>query len=142
MTLADQAAELHKSGCNCGQSVSSVFCEKYGIDRDQLWRLSANFGAGMNAGDYCGALAGSIMVVGFKYGSTNPKDLDAKKLCRKKSAEIIEEFYKEKQTLHCRDMLGCDITIPENLVAVKPRIDVECRALIHHMVTVLEKAGY
>ncbi len=142
MTLADQALELQKSGCNCAQSVSGVFCEKYGIDRDQLMRMTTNFGSGMNAADYCGALAGAIMVVGFKYGTTDPKDLDGKKLCRQKAAEIIKAFRKEKNTLHCREMMGCDITIPENFVKMKPRIIKECTALMHYMVTVLEEAGY
>lgn len=142
MTLAEQALELQKSGCNCAQSVSGVFCEKYGIDREQLFRMTTNFGSGMNAADYCGALSGAIMVVGFKYGPTVPSNMDAKKLCRQKSTEIIEAFKKEKGTLHCRDMLGCDITIPENFIKVKPRIIRECTALIKHMVCVLEDAGY
>ncbi len=142
MTLAEQAVELQKSGYNCAQSVSLVFCEKYGFTRDEAAKPSANFGAGMAMGDLCGCLTGMLMVVGYKHGGHGPKDVEGKKLCRQEAKALIELFLAEHNTLRCADMLGCDITVGDNLMKAKPLIEVQCRALIARCVEILEGAGY
>jgi len=54
-----------------------------------------------------------LMVIGLKYGRTLADDLAAKE----KSVLIVQEFvnrFKQRQgTIVCRELLGLDISIPE-----------------------------
>ena len=61
------AAELHKQGHNCCQSVVAAFGDLYGFTREQCLKMSAAYGGGIGRmKETCGAALGLFMLAGRK----------------------------------------------------------------------------
>jgi len=104
-----EALELFEKGVNCSQAVLGAFCEEYGLSKETAFKMTCSFGGGLaGCGKTCGALIGAMMVVGLKYGSTSPTDLDAKMLTREKNRLLIEHFEKQHSSCNCNDLVGFD----------------------------------
>lgn len=73
--LKDLAEKYYKQGYNCAESIIRAGNEYYnlGLD-DKACRMTGAFGAGMQVGDICGALAGSTCIVSSKYIETKAHD--------------------------------------------------------------------
>ena len=64
------AAELHKQGHNCCQSVVAAFGDLYGFTREQCLKMSAAYGGGIGRmKETCGAALGLFMLAGLETGS-------------------------------------------------------------------------
>jgi len=69
------------------------------------------FGGGMGRQGYvCGAAAGGLMVLGLRYGFTDPKD---KLRTYEIASEFLRRFQVENGAVNCRDLLDMDISTPE-----------------------------
>jgi C_GCAxxG_C_C family probable redox protein len=55
---------------NCAQGVIAAFAKDAGYDPDKSYAIASNFGHGMKRGATCGAVSGSLMVLGM-YGVTS-----------------------------------------------------------------------
>ena len=58
MTAKEKATQFHEKGYNCAQSVLVPFADVLGIAEETLFKMGANFGAGMRTGSVCGAVTG------------------------------------------------------------------------------------
>jgi C_GCAxxG_C_C family probable redox protein len=57
----------------CSAAVFSAFSGELGLDADTARKIACGFGAGISrTGNVCGAVSGAIMVIGLKYGKTEP----------------------------------------------------------------------
>ena len=56
-TKAEQAIAFHDQGYNCAQAVACSFCEEFGVDREEMFKIAEGFGFGMGIMDMCGALS-------------------------------------------------------------------------------------
>lgn len=43
-TKAEHATKLHENGCNCAQAVACSFCQEFGIDENEMFRIAEGFG--------------------------------------------------------------------------------------------------
>ena len=57
---------------NCAQGVVVPFAADAGTDEETVYKLAANFGAGMKMGSVCGAVTGALMVLGL-FGVDDPQ---------------------------------------------------------------------
>jgi C_GCAxxG_C_C family probable redox protein len=138
------ASEIFDRGFNCAQSVFTVFCDRYDIDPDTAARAAGSFGGGLGCGEICGALCGAAMVVGQKYAPTEPEDLAGKENCHAHTAELVEHFRARNGAIRCRDLLGCDLSQPEDkerYEAANLRENI-CRPAVSGAVEILEELGY
>jgi C_GCAxxG_C_C family probable redox protein len=109
----DAYALMAASRMNCAQTVLSLFCTDYRLDRLTALRLAQGFGAGMGrAGRTCGAVTGSYMVLGLSQTgfAEHPREsLD-------KTYALIVEFNRQFEALHgsvaCKDLIGYDLSSP------------------------------
>lgn len=110
-----------KNGYNCAQTVLLAFSKELGLDEDTAARLAQPLGAGMGrSGEVCGALTGALLVLGLKYGSSDPADGKAKEACYARAKSFLAEFAKTHEGhIRCLDLLPCDIRIPEELAKFK-----------------------
>jgi C_GCAxxG_C_C family probable redox protein len=113
------AKELFSKGYNCSQSVFAAFCDETGLDMDTALKISSSFGGGMGRlREVCGAVSGMFMVVGMKYGYTDPSDKKAKTEHYKLIQDLAKQFEKENGSIVCRELLGlsvkADIPVPED----------------------------
>ncbi len=122
MTKADDAVACFDRGFNCAQAVLYVFCEEYGMSKEEALKVSCAFGGGMGrTGCTCGAVAGACMAIGLKYGMYRPGDQTAKEITYMYAGEFARRFKELNGSLMCTELLGCDLGTPEGMKAMKER---------------------
>lgn len=108
MDYVEEAVQLFEDGYVCSQAVLAVFCEEFGLSREQAFKISISFGGGMRKGEVCGACTGAIMALGLRYGENKSK---SDEMCVK----FLDSFKKENGSYICRDLLDCDIRTEEGI---------------------------
>ena len=76
--MAEKAAGMHATGCNCAQSVFLMFAEEGGLDKETARKLLQSFGGGLAVGEVCGALSGAAAALGLLSDPVPPGDFAAK----------------------------------------------------------------
>ncbi|MFX1500878.1 MAG: C-GCAxxG-C-C family protein [Promethearchaeota archaeon] len=114
MSRIEKAISNFEGKYNCAQSVLSTFSTDYNLNIDTALKIATGFGGGMaRFGRTCGAVSGSYMVIGLRYGMGLNKDVEKKE----KTYEVIREFSKRFQKLHgsefCKELIGCDLSTSE-----------------------------
>jgi C_GCAxxG_C_C family probable redox protein len=141
MTREAQATTLHSEGCNCAQSVLSVFAEDFQCDKPLALRIATGFGGGMGRmGGSCGAVTGAFMVLGLAKGMRRAEDASAKETTYALAREFAERFKAKHGALLCRDLLGVDLGTPEGYAAARERnlFATRCNGYIEDAVRILE----
>jgi C_GCAxxG_C_C family probable redox protein len=138
----EKAVAIFKQGFNCSQAVCAAFAEQCGLDRQLALRVSGGFGGGIGrTGEICGALSGSIIIIGLKHSAVRGDD----KAARLKTYELVREFLKKfksrNNSLLCRELIGCDISTPEGFQrAIDEKIiPTRCPKFIRDAVEILEE---
>jgi C_GCAxxG_C_C family probable redox protein len=94
--------------------VLSSFGEELGLERELALRVAGAFGGGMaRMGAACGAVTGALMAIGLKYGMTQAKDEQARDKTYKLTHDFVERFKERHRSIVCRELLGCDLSKPE-----------------------------
>lgn len=118
MTAQKAAWKLFEQDYNCAQAVFSHAAEELGLDEEEALKIASGFGGGMMLGEVCGCVTGAIMALGLKYGFSEPNDNIGKGISNGKTMEFLKKF-KEKNGAHrCKELLGLDISIPEEKVKI------------------------
>jgi C_GCAxxG_C_C family probable redox protein len=78
-------------------------------------KIAAGFGGGMGrmAGT-CGAVTGAFMVLGLQCGQASP-EREAKEAIYCRIRAYARQFRARHGSLSCRELLECDISVPEGL---------------------------
>lgn len=139
-SMAQQAADLHKQGFNCCQAMTVIYGPPFGLAADQAAKVAAGFGGGIGRmGDICGALSGAIMVLGLKYGATDPKDKATKMKTYQIVGKVVERFKQVCGSTDCRDLLGFDLSTPEgSLRSQQPGAFDKCADFVRQAGEILE----
>lgn len=116
MNKAERAVELFGQRFMCSQAVFAAFAEELGVSEDQALKIGGCFGAGMMKAEVCGACTGALMALGAKYGHCEAADMQSRANAGAKAEQFLDEFKRRKGSYICRDLLGCDISIPRNRV--------------------------
>lgn len=125
----ETAQSYFDAGFACSQSILLCYADQFGLDENTAKLISSGFGGGMGRlREKCGALTGSFMVIGLKYGNTDPKDLETKLNAYQKIQELNKQFIKQWYSGNCEDILN-KFTSPEE---VDKRIhhQIICRKLV------------
>jgi C_GCAxxG_C_C family probable redox protein len=87
-------------------------CQKLGIENEVIPRLATPFGGGIGGrGNVCGAVVGSVMAIGLKYGREEPSQPRDKAYAL--AQEFCRRFEEEMGSLSCRELTGMDLSTPE-----------------------------
>jgi C_GCAxxG_C_C family probable redox protein len=104
---SELAKELFKKGYNCSQAVFAAFCDETGLDVDTAFKIASSFGGGMGRlREVCGAVSGMFMVIGLKYGYSDPSDKKAKTEHYQVIQKFAKKFEKENGSIVCKELLG------------------------------------
>jgi C_GCAxxG_C_C family probable redox protein len=116
MNSAERAADYFARGCNCSQSVLAAYAEQFGLSEERALKVAGGFGGGMGRmAETCGAVTGAIMVIGLKFASTTPGDIQGKENAYAVVREFVHRFKGRNATVLCRELLDCDISTPEGM---------------------------
>ncbi|OPY84071.1 MAG: putative redox-active protein (C_GCAxxG_C_C) [Syntrophus sp. PtaU1.Bin208] len=139
----EKAARGFKEGFDCSQQVLAWAAERHslGMDRKEALKIAASFGGGMWNGDTCGCVSGALMAIGLKYGHCESGDKEAKALLKAKTAEFEKRFLERNGSLICRNLLGYNLTVPEDLEKImeKNLFFTVCTGLICSACEILEE---
>lgn len=141
MTHVEKAGKLFEQKYHCSQAVLGAFAEELGISEKQALKLGGCFGGGMCKGEVCGACTGALMALGLKYGQCEVEDIESKVKTNGVAVEFLELFQKENGSYLCKDLLGCDLSVPEGKqFAVENNLFTEfCPKMVESAVKIAEK---
>ena len=108
-TKAEHAIELHNKGYNCAQAVACSFCGEFGVDEEEMFRISEGFGFGMGMMEMCGALSGMMMVIGLANSVGSPeKGALTKGRTYQDVKEYVQKFREQNGSYLCRELKGVE----------------------------------
>jgi len=112
----DKSVELFLEGYNCAQSIVTAFGSELGLKEKDALKLATGLGAGINyQGQTCGAVVGSYIILGLRYGIDQARDQEGKARLRMILNKFSEEFTNEYKSLNCKDILGKDVSKDDEL---------------------------
>lgn len=115
----EKSANYFKNGFNCSQAVFTTFATDYGMSEEMALKVATQFGGGARKGEMCGAVAGALMVLGLEYGHFHMNAPDEKATAYKRAEEFMERFIAQNGTVVCRELLGYDVSNPEDMIKIK-----------------------
>lgn len=120
MNKKESAVATFSQGYACSQAVFATFARELGMNQETALRVSAGFGGGLGRqGDVCGAVSGAVMAIGLRYGASQAHDTDAKEYTYLTVKEFCRQFKLRHKSVHCRELLGCDISTEEGMTLAK-----------------------
>jgi len=126
----EEAVSHFKEGYNCAQSVLLAMQEFWEVENPLEPKVASAFGGGIGRrGSLCGALTGGVISIGLRYG-TNAPSSDTRGKAYSMALEFYGRFEKECGSVLCRDLIGYDLTNPEELEAARSA-DVFRRKCVH-----------
>jgi C_GCAxxG_C_C family probable redox protein len=122
LSAIEDAADLFLQKFNCAQATLGALGPAEGLDRDTCLKIAATFGGGISRmGETCGAVVGSLMLLGLRYGGQTLTNPEAKAAVYEKSAEFMKQFRERNGSIVCRDLVGCDVSTPEGMAEFMAR---------------------
>ncbi len=141
-TLSQQAVERFCDGCNCSQSILSVFADRYGLDEGLAMRISSGLGGGVGRmGQVCGTLTGAALVLGLEQGPRTRLGKTAKEATYNSTRWIQERFIERHGSNLCRELLEKDLSIAEEYQQARASglFQTRCPHYVETVVTLLNQ---
>lgn len=145
MQKTQTAIQYLEQGFGCAQSVLATFSADLGLDEHLALRLATGFGSGMGRMcEVCGALTGAFMVLGLKYGkviSDGSRYGTDTETTYRKVAELAKMFKEKNGSIHCRELIGHDLSNPDERAKVVQLglFSTTCRKCVVSAVELLEE---
>ena len=140
----EEIKEEFLKGYDCSQVVLRAFAKELQITEDEANRMAACFGGGMLLGETCGVITGALIAIGLKYGHSQEENiLQQKDVMMQKSTAFKTEFLKSHPSLICKELLGYDVSKPEELeeVLANGRMLDLCPGLAKEAIDILKELG-
>lgn len=142
MSGVERAVSCFEEGFSCSQALLSTYGPQFGLDRETALKVAGAFGGGIaRMGQTCGTVTGALMAIGLKYGNTKTDDEQAKEKAYSLAKEFADEFQSRNGSIVCRELLGCDISIPEEreLAAEKGLFTTLCPKFVQDAAEIVEQ---
>ena len=137
------AVEMYRNTeFNCAQSVLSEFAPQLGMDEKTAMKVACGLGSGMGgSGNICGAISGGMLVLGLKYGMTDPDSPEDKKLTYQKVCGLLDKVIAKHKFTNCTDLMGVDIGTEEGLQEAKDKdlSNKVCSKIVGDVARILEE---
>lgn len=141
MTHKERAEQLLHQQYHCSQALFGAFAQDLGIDLKTALKISTCFGGGMRQGGTCGCITAAMLVLGMALGFHDSLDRELEVYGNKKTTEFIHLFTDRMDGMvNCRDILGKDISKPEELALIRKEglIFQKCPRAINISIEILE----
>jgi C_GCAxxG_C_C family probable redox protein len=112
--VSREAVERFCDGCNCSQSVLTVYVERYGLDESLAMRIATGLGGGVGRmGGVCGTLTGAALVLGLELGPHTREGRNAKEATYAAIRWLQQRFIERHGSNQCRELLEKDLSDDE-----------------------------
>ncbi len=135
-----RAKELHEKGFNCAQSVVAAFSDLTGLDEQRSFDVSGGFGRGAGTGEWCGAVAGAVMVLGLLTPVDTGDPVGSKQRTVALAKEVQRRFMEKFGALRCQELLQKKF-VPDDTTPAAKALGVthHCRIMIVTAVEIVEE---
>ncbi len=121
MNLVEIAEKRHQGGYSCSQSVFSSLAGRWNISPEVSLRISAGLSGGIaQSAGTCGCVTGAVLAIGLAQSDVSPEENRAGK---EKTCEACRSFMRAFEERNgstvCRELIGCDISMPEGLARAR-----------------------
>ena len=136
-----EVLKMFGEGFDCSQIVLSNVCDKLDISREEALKIAACFGGGMWHGETCGCVVGALIALGMKYATTKENDHEKKDELLKLKSKFEEEFCKKNKSCICKEILGYNLSKPEEMKKIKEEklLETKCPKVVLSACEILEK---
>ena len=137
--LVEEGADAFANELMCSQCAYVHGARMLAFDEEQALLAASGFGWGMQHGERCGAVTGSLMALGLKYGYRNAEEFPNYQILKKKQAEFDQRFLEGVGALTCREILKGNYAVEkerEQIYAEK-RYDA-CEEVMGYAISILE----
>lgn len=127
---------------HCSQALFGAFASDFGLDLKTAFKISTCFGGGMRQGGTCGCITAALLVLGMALGFYDSQDQEQEVYGNQKTEEFIRRFTEKMEgAVNCRDILGKDISKPEEMAVVRQEglILKKCPRAIGISIDILEE---
>ena len=142
MSQVERAVSCFREGFNCSQAVFSTYGPLLGLDREMALKVAGPFGAGMaRMGRVCGAVTGSLMVIGLIHGRIRAEDEETRDRAYGLANEFVAQFTARHGSILCRELLGCDLSTTEGYARAEEQnlFDTLCPRFIQDAAEFIEQ---
>lgn len=142
MTHKEKAQELLHQQYHCSQALFGAFAGELGLDLKTAFKISTCFGGGMRQGSVCGCITAALLVLGMAMGFYDAQDKEQEIYGNRKTDEFIRRFTEKMNgAVKCRDILGKDISKPDELAVIRQEglILKKCPRAINFSIEILEE---
>lgn len=119
-----------------------AFREEGDLSEETALKIACGLGAGMaRKEEVCGAVTGSILVLGMRHGRGSKDDRSAQEQTYAKTRELMDRFSEKHGTVICRKLLnGCELTTEEGQKYFKDNdlLNKVCVPCVQSIVMILE----
>lgn len=141
MTHKEKTEQFLHQHYHCSQALFGAFAKDFGLDLKTAFRISTCFGGGMRQGGTCGCITASLLVLGMAFGFYDSQDKEQEVYGNQKTEEFIKRFAQGMDgVVCCRDILGRDISKPEEMALVRKEglILKKCPRALNLSIDILE----
>ena len=142
MTHKEKAVQLLNQQYHCSQALFGSFAEDFGLDLKTAFKISTCFGAGMRQGGTCGCITASLLILGLALGFYDSQDRELEVYANNKTEDLIRLFTEKMDgAVNCRDILGKDMTRPEEMAVIRQEglILKKCPRALNVSIDILEE---
>lgn len=135
-----KALAMFDQGFHCSQIVLSAFADELEMDEEELLKISAPFGMGMNRGFTCGCLTGGLMAIGLKFGPFEPHTSKEEEDMDSRRTELFDRFKEKFGAITCNELLGGDMADPADVsrVSAEGKFVSHCPRFVAEACRILE----
>ncbi len=139
--MNDAVSFFRRGLFGCSQAMIVAYGGKLGINNDLTIKTASVFGRGMGVGGMCGAITGALILIGAKYGSASPGDIQAAEKAVGTAGDFINEFISIHKKVNCKELINCDVNTPEGLKFALDTGIIEnlCPRFVQDAAVILEK---
>ena len=137
--LIGEGANAFANELMCSQCAYAHGARMLGFDEEQALLASSGFGWGMQHGERCGAVTGSLMALGLKYGYRNKEEFPNYQILKKKQAEFDRRFLAGVGALTCAEILKGNYAVEKERAQIyaEKRYDA-CEEVMGFAISILE----
>ena len=124
----------------CSQVTFLHGARKLGFDEETALLAASGFGWGMQNGERCGAVTGSLMALGLKFGYRKLEEFPNYKVLKEKQKEFDRRFKEKVGSLYCKEILRANYGVAKEreLIYKEERYSI-CALVTAYAVTILDE---
>jgi C_GCAxxG_C_C family probable redox protein len=129
----DEVVAAFGWGYSCSMAILSSYGPDFGLDAETAAKIASPFGAGVaKTGEICGAVSGALMVIGLTQRLEDIRDAPSREKVYALSRRFIDEFTARNGSANCIDLVGYDLSDPEQFAEAKEKkiFTTRCSGLV------------